>query len=52
MQYTEDQKKAIEERHRNILVAAAAGSGKTRVLVDRIIAQLLARECSSMRCSS
>lgn len=46
MQYTEDQKKAIEARHRNILVAAAAGSGKTRVLVDRIIAQLLARECS------
>ena len=42
----EDQKKAIEARHRNILVAAAAGSGKTRVLVDRIIAQLLARECS------
>ena len=37
MQYTEDQKKAIEARHRNILVAAAAGSGKTRVLVDRII---------------
>lgn len=46
MQYTEDQKKAIEARHRNILVAAAAGSGKTRVLVDRIIEQLLARECS------
>ena len=35
MQYTEDQKKAIEARHRNILVAAAAGSGKTRVLVDK-----------------
>ena len=46
MQYTEDQKKAIEERGRNILVAAAAGSGKTRVLVDRIITRLLRRECS------
>ncbi|WP_432648402.1 UvrD-helicase domain-containing protein, partial [Mitsuokella sp.] len=46
MKYTKDQQKAIETRHKNILVAAAAGSGKTRVLVDRIIAQLLARECS------
>ena len=40
MQYTDDQKKAIQERGRNILVAAAAGSGKTRVLVDRIIGRL------------
>ena len=46
MQYTDDQKKAIEERGRNILVAAAAGSGKTRVLVDRIIGRLLKQECS------
>lgn len=46
MKYTKDQQKAIETRHKNILVAAAAGSGKTRVLVDRIIAQLLAHECS------
>ncbi len=42
MQYTKDQQKAIEERGRNILVAAAAGSGKTRVLVERIIRQLIA----------
>lgn len=46
MQYTQDQEKAIKTRHKNILVAAAAGSGKTRVLVDRIISQLLAHECS------
>ena len=46
MQYTDDQKKAIQERGRNILVAAAAGSGKTRVLVDRIIGRLLKHECS------
>ena len=46
MEYTDDQRKAIEERGRNILVAAAAGSGKTRVLVDRIIGRLLRRECS------
>ena len=42
MQFTKDQQKAIEERKRNILVAAAAGSGKTRVLVERIIRQLIA----------
>lgn len=41
MQFTKDQQKAIEERKRNILVAAAAGSGKTRVLVERIIRQLI-----------
>ena len=44
MPYTKDQQKAIEERGRNILVAAAAGSGKTRVLVERIIRQLIAGE--------
>ena len=45
MNYTEDQQKAIKERGRNILVAAAAGSGKTRVLVERIIRQLIDGEC-------
>lgn len=35
--WTEGQLKAIELRDRNILVAAAAGSGKTAVLVERII---------------
>ena len=35
--WTEDQKKAIYTRDCNILVAAAAGSGKTAVLVERII---------------
>ena len=44
MQYTDDQQKAIDERGRNILVAAAAGSGKTRVLVERIIRQLIEGE--------
>lgn len=36
MNWTEEQKKAIELRDKNILVAAAAGSGKTAVLVERI----------------
>ena len=38
--WTEEQKKVIELRGRNILVAAAAGSGKTAVLVERILSRL------------
>ena len=34
---TPGQKKAVEVRDANVLVAAAAGSGKTKVLVDRIV---------------
>lgn len=40
MQYTEDQQKVIDCRDRNILVSAAAGSGKTAVLVERIIQRI------------
>ena len=35
--WTEDQRKVIDLRDRNILVSAAAGSGKTAVLVERIM---------------
>lgn len=35
--WTEEQKQAITTRGSNLLVAAAAGSGKTAVLVERII---------------
>ncbi len=35
--FTPEQQKVIELRKRNILVSAAAGSGKTAVLVERII---------------
>jgi len=38
--WTEDQLKAIETSGRNVLVAAAAGSGKTAVLVERIIRKI------------
>ncbi len=42
--WTEEQKKVIKLRGRNILVSAAAGSGKTAVLVERIITMLTAKE--------
>jgi ATP-dependent helicase/nuclease subunit A len=35
--WTKEQEQAIKTRHCNLLVAAAAGSGKTAVLVERII---------------
>ncbi|MDK2919599.1 MAG: ATP-dependent helicase/nuclease subunit [Candidatus Petromonas sp.] len=35
--WTKDQEKAIKLRGKNLLVSAAAGSGKTAVLVERII---------------
>lgn len=35
--YTKEQKKIIEDSGRSLLVSAAAGSGKTAVLVERII---------------
>ncbi|MFC7371726.1 helicase-exonuclease AddAB subunit AddA [Fictibacillus iocasae] len=38
--WTDDQWKAITARGENILVAAAAGSGKTAVLVERIISMI------------
>ena len=37
VEWTKDQKKVIDLRNRNILVSAAAGSGKTAVLVERIM---------------
>lgn len=40
MTWTESQKKVIDRRERNILVSAAAGSGKTAVLVERIIQKI------------
>ena len=42
--WTRDQRKVIESRHRNLLVSAAAGSGKTAVLVERIIEMITDKE--------
>ncbi len=41
MQWTNEQEQAINENGNNILVAAAAGSGKTAVLVERIINKII-----------
>jgi len=43
MKWTKEQQEAIEIRDKNILVSAAAGSGKTAVLVERI-KQLILRD--------
>ena len=41
MQWTPDQQKVIDKRDDNILVSASAGSGKTAVLVARILAYIM-----------
>ena len=41
MEWTKEQSRAITKNKSNILVAAAAGSGKTAVLVERIINKIL-----------
>lgn len=40
-QWTAEQKQAIESRNCNLLVSAAAGSGKTAVLVQRILSLVI-----------
>ena len=40
MKWTEKQQQVIDSRNRNLLVSAAAGSGKTAVLVERIISMV------------
>ena len=39
--WTSEQQQAISERNKNLLVSAAAGSGKTAVLVERIVTLML-----------
>jgi len=43
MKWTAEQQAAIEARNSNLLVSAAAGSGKTAVLVERIL-QLIIKD--------
>lgn len=44
MKFTESQQNAIDARGGSIIVSAAAGSGKTRVLVQRVIKMLTDKE--------
>src|SRR5699024_2291635 len=44
VKWTEKQQQAIDESDSDILVAAAAGSGKTAVLVERIIQKIIQPE--------
>lgn len=44
MEWTKEQKQVIGQRNSNILVSAAAGSGKTTVLVERILSRVLDRD--------
>jgi len=39
--WTKEQQKAIDTRNCNLLISAAAGSGKTAVLVERIISMII-----------
>ena len=41
MKWTAEQEKVIAARNRNLLVSAAAGSGKTAVLVERVLSLVL-----------
>ena len=45
MKWTNKQQQAIELRDKNILVSAAAGSGKTAVLVERIKRLIIEENC-------
>ena len=44
VKWTAEQQKVIDTRDRNLLVSAAAGSGKTAVLVERILQKITDRE--------
>ena len=44
IQLTENQRAVVEDRGGSLLVSAAAGSGKTRVLVERLFLRVLGEE--------
>ena len=45
MPWSKQQQRAIDTYNKNILVAAAAGSGKTSVLVERVIQRIVRKTC-------
>lgn len=40
-QFTKEQQQAIDDRGHDILVSASAGSGKTTVLVERVLKEII-----------
>lgn len=44
MAWTPAQQAAIDQREANILVSAAAGSGKTAVLTERVMKRIIGSE--------
>ena len=46
MKWTEEQNEVIVTRNKNILVSAAAGSGKTAVLTERSEERRVGKECT------
>ena len=48
IQLTESQRAVVEDQGGSLLVSAAAGSGKTRVLVDRLFRRVLGEEQANM----
>ena len=47
--WTDEQKSVINSRHGNLLVSAAAGSGKTAVLVERILEMVMGIDADAGR---
>ena len=47
MDFTDEQKRVIDSRNKNLIVSAAAGSGKTAVLTERIVKKICEDETLS-----
>lgn len=41
LQFTQEQRQVIDQRERNLIVSAQAGAGKTAVLVERVLSELV-----------
>ena len=52
IQLTESQRAVVEDQGGSLLVSAAAGSGKTRVLVDRLFRRAADGTCRCAYCEA